>query len=371
MAMKLRTEIERIPLSRPIDRGEGIMLLGSCFTDPIGQWLSDAWLPVSCNPFGVLFNPSSIAQALMRVSGYNGFQGSGFPLHSLSGRYYSFDHHGKWSGNDPEALQAQLQQLDLDVQAFLAQTKHLIVTFGTSWVYEREGRVVANCHKFPASEFTRRRLSVDEIVEQWSQVIEALNAQFQVSRTKSSFKFQPSDPLKPDPLTPETLKPETLHPEPLKPEALNPEALNPETLKLETLPLPPTFTFTVSPIRHVKDTLHGNQLSKATLLLAIDELQRLYPDRVQYLPVYELLMDDLRDYRFYADDLVHPSSMAIEAVRELVMDTAMTPCLRQYMHDAAPIVRALQHRPSDPDSPQYKAFLAEALRKKEQLVKNI
>ena len=358
--MKLRTEIERIPLPRPIDRGEGIMLLGSCFTDHIGQWLSDAWLPVSCNPYGVLFNPSSIAQALMRVSGYNGFQGSGFPLHSLSGRYYSFDHHGKWSGNDPEALQAQLQQLDLDVQAFLAQTKHLIVTFGTSWVYEREGRVVANCHKFPALEFTRRRLSVDEIVEQWSQVIEALNAQFQVSRTKSSFKFQPTDPL----------KPETFHPEPLTSEPLTPETLTPETLTPETLH-PITFTFTVSPIRHVKDTLHGNQLSKATLLLAIDELQRLYPDRVQYLPVYELLMDDLRDYRFYADDLVHPSSMAVEAVRELVMDTAMTPRLRQYMHDAAPIVRALQHRPSDPESPQYKAFLAETLKKKEQLVKNI
>ncbi len=329
------------------------MLLGSCFTDHIGQWLSDAWLPVSCNPYGVLFNPSSIAQALMRVSSFNGFQVSEFPLHSLTGRYYSFDHHGKWSGTDPEALQAQLQQLDLDVHAFLAQTKHLIVTFGTSWVYEREGKVVANCHKFPASEFTRRRLSVDEIVEQWSQVIEGLNAQFQVSRTKSSFKFQPSDPL-----NPETLNPETL----------NPETLKPETLKLETLNPAPTFTFTVSPIRHVKDTLHGNQLSKSTLLLAIDELQRLYPDRVQYLPVYELLIDDLRDYRFYADDLVHPSSMAIEAVRELVMDTAMTPRLRQYMLDAAPIVRALQHRPSDPDSPQYKAFLAETLRKKEQLI---
>ena len=351
MAMKLRTEIERIPLPRPIDRGEGIMLLGSCFTDHIGQWLSDAWLPVSCNPYGVLFNPSSIAQALMRVGKFGKFERfegfekfEGFDLHPLSGRYYSFDHHGKWSGTDPEALQAQLQQLDLDVQAFLAQTKHFIITFGTSWVYEREGKVVANCHKFPASEFTRRRLSVDEIVEQWSRVIEALNAQFQVSRTKSSFKFQPSDPLKPDPLKPETwnLKPETL---------------------------PPTFTFTVSPIRHVKDTLHGNQLSKSTLLIAIDELQRLYPDCVQYLPVYELLIDDLRDYRFYADDLVHPSSMAIEAVRELVMDTAMTPRLRQYMLDAAPIVRALQHRPSDPESPQYKAFLAETLRKKEQLIR--
>lgn len=289
------------------------MLLGSCFTDHIGQWLEESWLPVKCNPWGVLFNPTSIASSLMRVSG---FERNTFILHPMSGRYYSFDHHGKWSGEDPEALQTQLQQLDMDVKAFLARTKHIIVTFGTSWVYEREGRVVANCHKFPASEFTRRRLSVDEIVEQWSQVIQELS--------NLSAPSTPSNAL--------------------------------------------TFTFTVSPIRHVKDTLHGNQLSKATLLLAIDELQRRFPDRVQYLPVYELLNDDLRDYRFYADDLVHPSSMAIEAVRELVMDTAMTPRLRKYMRDAEPIVRALQHRPSDPESPQYKAFLEDTLKKKESLV---
>lgn len=305
--MKLRTEIERTPLPRPLDRDKGVLLVGSCFTDHIGQWLQESWLPVMCNPWGVLFNPASIANSLMRV-GKSSTSINPFSLHLLSGRYYSFDHHGQWSGTAPEALQTQLQQLDLDVQAFLAQTKHIIVTFGTSWVYEREDKVVANCHKFPASEFTRRRLSVDEIVTIWSQVI-------------------------------------------------------------EVLPIP-AFTFTVSPIRHVKDTLHGNQLSKSTLLLAIDVLQRRYPDRVQYLPVYELLMDDLRDYRFYTDDLVHPSSLAIEAVKGLVMDCAMTPQLRQYMRDAEPIVRALQHRPSDPDSQQYKAFLAETLRRKELLVQS-
>lgn len=302
MAMKLRTEIERIPLSRPIDRGEGIMLLGSCFTDHIGQWLSDAWLPVMCNPYGVLFNSASIANTLLRLKSNDLYIPE---LHEHSGRYYSFDHHGKWSGEDPELLTKQLVDLETETRSFLSSAHHLIITLGTSWIYERQGQIVANCHKFPASEFTRRRLSVDEIVEQWSQVIEAST---------------------------------------------------------------PHFTFTVSPIRHVKDTLHGNQLSKSTLLLAIDELQRRYPDRVQYLPVYELFMDDLRDYRFYADDLVHPSTMAIEAVKELFSECGMTPRLRQYMHDAAPIVRALQHRPSDPDSPQYQAFLAETLRKKQSLI---
>ncbi len=307
--MKLRTEIERIPLPRPIDRGEGIMLLGSCFTDHIGQWLADAWLPVQSNPYGVLFNPASIANTLLRLSNQASYSPE---LHELNGRYYSFDHHGKWSGEDPEILKQQLIDLEAETRHFLSSARHLIITLGTSWIYEREGQIVANCHKFPASDFTRRRLTINEIVELWSQVIESLSLMQQIT---------------------------------------------------------PHFIFTVSPIRHVKDTLHGNQLSKATLLLAIDELQRRYPDIVQYLPVYELFMDDLRDYRFYADDLVHPSSMAIEAVKELFTECAMTPSLRQYMHDAAPIVRALQHRPSDPDSPQYKAFLAETLKKKDQLLK--
>lgn len=304
MAMKLRTEIERIPLPRPIDRGEGIMLLGSCFTDHIGQWLSDAWLPVSCNPYGVLFNPASIANTLLRLLQNDLYIPD---LHEHNGRYYSFDHHGKWSGSDAESLSRQLIDLETEARTFLSSAQHLFITFGTSWVFERGGNIVANCHKFPASEFTRRMLSIDEIVTLWSQVIE------QGGEQKS-------------------------------------------------------YTFTVSPIRHLKDSLHGNQLSKSTLLLAIDELQHRYPDRVQYLPVYELFMDDLRDYRFYADDLVHPSTMAIEMVKELFTECAMTPRLRQYMHDAAPIVRALQHRPSDPESPQYQAFLAETLRKKESLI---
>ena len=314
MAMKFRTEIERIPLPRLIDRGEGIMLLGSCFTDHIGSWLEQSWLPVMCNPWGVLFNPASIAASLMRIVKGEELGVRSDALCKQGNLYYSFDHHGRWSAKDPLALQEQLLQLDQDVKAFLSTAKHLIITFGTSWVYEREGRVVANCHKFPAAEFQRRRMSADEIVTMWSQFIEAF--------TSHSSRSTPDC----------------------------------------------TFTFTVSPIRHVKDTLHGNQLSKSTLLLAIDELQRRYPDRVQYLPVYELLMDDLRDYRFYAEDLVHPSPLAIEAVKELVSDTAMTPRLRKYMQEAEPIVRALNHRPSDPESPQYKHFLEETLKKKEQLV---
>jgi len=310
--MKLRTEIERTPLRQPIGCREGVLLLGSCFTDHIGSWLAESWLPVLCNPWGVLFNPSSIASSLTRLNNTlckaakpNLDLISDFALHEQGGRYFSFAHHGRWSDTDPQRLQQTLKQLDLSVCRHWLQARHVVVTFGTSWVYEREGVVVANCHKFPSQDFSRRRLTVDEIVAEWSSIIEGSDKH---------------------------------------------------------------FIFTVSPIRHVKDTLHGNQLSKATLLLAIDELCLRYPDRVEYLPVYELLVDDLRDYRFYADDLVHPSALAIEAVKELVADCALTPETANYLRESASIVRALQHRPTDPESAEYQRFKVDTLQRKDALL---
>ena len=301
--MKLRTEIERTPLRQPIGCREGVLLVGSCFTDHIGSWLADSWLPVMCNPWGVLFNPASIAQSLSRCMSTDA--PAPFSLHEQGGRYYSFAHHGRWSDADPVALQSRLARLEGVVRDFWPSVSHVVVTLGTSWIYERGGEVVANCHKFPASQFVRRRLSVDEIVALWRPVIAQSHQH---------------------------------------------------------------FIFTVSPIRHVKDTLHGNQLSKSALLLAIDALMQQFPGQMEYLPVYELLVDDLRDYRFYADDLVHPSTMAVQAVRELFADCAVTPELRQYLHEAEPIARALHHRPSDPESLAYKQFYTDTLQRKDALL---
>ncbi|MBR5716306.1 MAG: GSCFA domain-containing protein [Bacteroidales bacterium] len=305
MMQRLRTEIERTPLRQLIGCREGVLLLGSCFTDNIGTWMQEHWLPVMSNPWGVLFNPASIAMSLKRVIASND-EDIPFELCFHEGRYFSFAHHSKWSGKDAEELQRQLVELDAQVRDFWQQTQHVIVTLGTSWVYEREGSVVANCHKFPTNDFVRRRLSVEEIVALWNPIIEA-----------SAYKH---------------------------------------------------FIFTVSPIRHVKDGLHGNQLSKGTLLLAIDALQQHYAERVEYLPVYELLMDDLRDYRFYADDLVHPSPLAIEAVKELVTDCCFSIPLKKYMCEASPIVKAFRHRPSDPESEEYVKFRQDTLQRKDALL---
>lgn len=322
MFMKFRTEIEREPLQQQIDCRDSILLAGSCFSDHIGNWLESSWLNVMSNPWGVLFNPASIAESISRIQGANATSARpAFELHELNGTFYSFDHHGKWSGKDSAQLLQTLAELDQKVADFYNKAKHIFITFGTSWVYEREGRIVANCHKFPASEFTRRSLSVNEIADMWSAVIER-DEQGRINSTCKSVK----DARK-------------------------------------------HWIFTVSPIRHIKDTLHGNQLSKSTLLLAIDELQRRHPKQVEYLNVYELFNDELRDYRFYDSDMVHPSSTGIEAVRELVAESCFTPQLQQYMREAAPIVRALQHKPSDAESKEYKTFLEQALKQKEALIK--
>ena len=302
---RLRTEIERTPLRQLIGCREGVLLLGSCFTDNIGTWLQEHWLPVLSNPWGVLFNPASIAMSLQRIIVSND-KDIPFELCIHDGRYYSFAHHGKWSGKDVEELQRQLVGLDSQVREFWQHTQHVIVTLGTSWIYEREGNVVANCHKFPANTFVRRRLSIEDIITLWNPIIEV-----------SSDKH---------------------------------------------------FIFTVSPIRHVKDGLHGNQLSKGTLLMAIDALQQRYAERVEYLPVYELLIDDLRDYRFYADDMIHPSTLAIEAVKELVTDCCFSAPLKQYMCEASPIVKAFLHRPSDPESEEYVQFRQDTLQRKDALL---
>ena len=299
--MLLRTELPHTPLQMPIDVADGVLLVGSCFTSHIGEWLEGAWLRVMVNPWGILFNPASIAQSLQRCLADGREE---FLLYAREGQWVSFDHHGSLSAPSPEQLTARLTDVDRQARTFLSDARHVIVTWGTAWVFERQGHIVANCQKAPPSEFVRRRLTVDEIVAQWQPIIQSTG----------------------------------LH-----------------------------FIFTVSPIRHLADGLHGNQLSKATLLLAIERLQALFPRQVEYLPVYELLLDDLRDYRFYADDLVHPAPLAITAVRELFSDCAFTPRLRSYMLEAADIARTLNHRPSHPESPEHQALLARTLQRKQKL----
>lgn len=278
--MNWRTEIE-IPKSPwQITTDSRLLLIGSCFTDSIGQLMQAHGLCAVCNPTGVLYNPLSIVQSLngdMRVE-----------LVEHDGLFHSMSHHSSFSGTDSEQVLRRCLQSLTELHRALAEADTVFVTFGTAYVYYRDGQVVANCHKLPEREFTRRRLTVQEIVTAWRPLIRTM----------------------PD----------------------------------------KHWVFTVSPIRHRRDGMHHNQLSKATLLLAIEQLQQAFPDQVMYFPAYELVLDELRDYRFYADDLVHPSSAAVGYIWERLCDTFISPqTLTQMQANHKSWLRA-QHRPLIADS---------------------
>ena len=273
--MKLTTSIDIKPSAWKIGYEDRILMLGSCFSDEIGEQMQQRHLPVTCNPFGTLYNPLSIAQAIQLTE---------LPeLVEYDGLWHSMAHHGSFSHPAKEETETAVRASIEHMQKTFEDATVVIVTFGTAWVYEwnqesgvrsQNNYVVANCHKMPESWFTRRRLSVDEIVAAWRPILEQYKDKH--------------------------------------------------------------WIFTVSPIRHIKDGLHENQLSKATLLMAVEKLRNTEyrvqnPDRVTYFPSYEILLDELRDYRFYADDLVHPSSLAVNYIWERFADTFCTPQTRNQM----------------------------------------
>lgn len=265
--MKLQTVVD-IPASPwKIGYEDKILLLGSCFSDEIGEQMKQRYLHVTSNPFGTLYNPLSIAQALTMTEVPE--------LIEHEGLWHSMAHHGSFSRANKEEARDAVSASIQTMQQALQEATVIIVTFGTAWIYEMKSEwlngsgatPVGNCHKLPAETFTRRRLSVEEIVAAWKPLLEQY----------------------PD----------------------------------------KHWLFTVSPIRHIKDGLHENQLSKATLLQAVEQLITRVacsaPETLRYFPSYEIVLDELRDYRFYADDLVHPSSMAVNYVWERFVDTFCTP----------------------------------------------
>ena len=262
--MKLQTVVDINPSKWKIGYEDKILMLGSCFSDEIGEQMKQRYLNVTCNPFGTLYNPLSIAQAINLQSSISNLQ-----LVEHEGLYHAMSHHGSFSRVTKEEAEQAIRASIETMQQALEESTVVIVTFGTAWVYEMNGEIVGNCHKLPADRFTRRRLSVEEIVAAWRPILDRY----------------------PD----------------------------------------KHWLFTVSPIRHVKDGLHENQLSKATLLQAVEQLVlHSYPSPAtrRYFPSYEIMLDELRDYRFYADDLVHPSSLAVTYIWERFVDTFCTPQTR-------------------------------------------
>lgn len=307
--MNLRTPVELPAGLFRMKHADHLMLLGSCFAAEMGERLLNIKFRCNVNPYGVIYNPLSISVALREIEAGKSYGTE--ELFLFRELWHSPMHHGEFSSSDKEKVLENINTRLREAHAAFSQLDYLLLTFGTAWVYESKesGRVVSNCHKQPEAKFTRRKLSVDEIVFDYRNLL--------------------SDVLLRNP-------------------------------KLKVL-------FTVSPIRHVRDGLHANNLSKATLLLAVEQLQTLFPEHAFYFPAYELLLDELRDYRFYADDMAHPSKLAVDYVWERFVHSCISADALRIMEESENIRKMLLHRPFYPDSEEYKRFLGQIVLKIDQL----
>ena len=298
--MPFTTEVFIPESSSKIDYSKGVMFLGSCFSNNVGQKLSGLKFPVDINPFGVLYNPVSIANSLKFLLDKQKF--FEYDLFQDQGLWNSFNHHSSFSDPDLEKVLDKINGRIESSHQFLKNAEFLVITFGTAWAFQLENskQIVSNCHKVPASFFTRVRLSSHEIVEAYRLLIEEL------------------------------------------------WALNP---KLKII-------FTVSPIRHWKDGAIENQVSKATLILSIDKLCRIFKDRqCSYFPAYEIVMDELRDYRYYAADMLHLSEVAIDYIFEKFQSAFISQESLLFAKSIEKIHKAMEHRPFNSDSQEYVKFL--------------
>ncbi|MDR2823590.1 MAG: GSCFA domain-containing protein [Prevotellaceae bacterium] len=296
--MKFLTQMDIMPASVKIDYRSRILSFGSCFSENIGYRLQRAMFQIDTNPFGVLFNPASIAQNIEILS-----ENKNFSENHLSKRnsfFFNFAFDTSFSATTAERCLEKINARFVPAVENLKNADFLLITLGTAFVFElrQTGEIVANCHKLPAENFTRRRLSVDEIIL----IFEKLFSKLKIINPK-------------------------LH-----------------------------IILTVSPVRHTKDGLHENNLSKSILLLSAEKLEKIF-ENVSYFPAYEIVLDELRDYRFYAPDLLHPSETAIDYVWEKFAATYFSAQTQKTVNLAEKFTADCEHIPLHPESVEFANFL--------------
>lgn len=291
-----RTTIEHPRFNLKIEHSQRVLFIGSCFADNMAQRMLKAKFNTLCNPFGVVYNPASVANMLEILEQKRIFTESDLTPSKDGSMWSSFSFHGSFSDEDPYRMLRKMNDAVMVGADSLIRSDVVVITFGTAWTYQLSDteQVVANCHKFPASIFNRKLLSVQEIVESYEKIING-------------------------------------------------------SLRDKEIIL------TVSPIRHLKDGLTENTISKATLHLAIKELMSRH-ENISYFPSYEIMIDDLRDYRFFADDMVHPSTLAIDYIWDIFKNSLFSDHTISLISEAEKIADAINHRPFNPDSIAHRKF---------------
>ena len=294
-----------------ITYNDRILTLGSCFAENIGTKLQEAFFLTFINPFGVMYNPMSVAQGIRYLLSEKEFTAT--DLFQSGSLWNSLAHSSTFSATTADEALQKINSRLLAARYFLRETNVMMITLGTAWVFElvENGKIVSNCHKLPASRFTRRRLSVDEIINEFTEVFGLLRNSY-------------------------------------------------PGLK---------FIFTVSPIRHWKDGAHENTVSKSTLHLAVDALEKQF-DFVHYFPAYEIMMDELRDYRFYASDMLHPSDVAVDYIWQRFGDTYFSSETLNLKKELERLRADLNHRPLHPETEEYRLFQLSVEKKKNGLIQD-
>lgn len=292
--MDFRTAVSVKPLDERIVYGDKLLFIGSCFADEVGTLCRGAGFDAEVNPFGVQFNPASIAQSVELLGGNQLFTED--DVVEVGGEFYcTFNHSTEFWNRSADGLLESINSSLVRNRRHFAESKWVIVSLGTSWVYRHKERgcCVSNCHKLPSQLFGREFLSVEQSVELLKGMVERF----------------------PD----------------------------------------KQFIFTVSPLRHLKDGLHENQLSKSALLLAVDEVCRGCVN-AHYFPAYELLLDELRDYRFYKEDMIHPTEQAVHFIWDKFIGFGIADSEHEAMQLASDLSAMNRHRPFFPESESYRRF---------------
>lgn len=298
--MRLTTPVVIQPLNQRYSYRESILFVGSCFAQEIGRRMAERYFDVMVNPFGVLFNPASISECLGLLEGYGinpyGCRFVPEDVIETSSGYCSFHHHSSMARPTQDEFLANANSELERASDFYYRGGWVVVTLGTAFVYtnKENGDVVANCHKLPADRFERTLITPDQVYDMLSQYVAS-------------------------------------HPE-------------------------RQWIFTVSPVRHLADGLHANTISKSTLHLGVQRLVKRF-DNVHYFPAYEILLDELRDYRFFADDMMHPSQLAADIILDRFIDWMLVDSDRPLLTQADRVRGMMQHRLLNPESAESKQFV--------------
>ena len=303
--MKLITEVSLSPCPFRMDLRSPVLLTGSCFTQNIGSMLERYLFPVCINPFGVTYNPLSVKKGLEALVNREAY--SEKDLDQYNDLWFSFDHYTGFSSPVREKALKGINGSFLEAKEFMHRARYLVITWGTAWIYRYKptGEIVCNCHKIPASRFIRSRLTTEQILQEYRLILPLI--------------FEHNPDLK--------------------------------------------IILTVSPVRHWKDGAHGNQLSKSILLLAIDELVSLFPEELYYFPSYEIVMDELRDYRFYERDMLHTNALATRYIWEKFIDVMLSGESRKIIQDLEPLLNLIEHRPLKTEGEAFRKMIINRDRK--------